>query len=50
MPFLALIPPLQLYTALNMPLIDRLKRTWALVPKADKDILKKVPFSIYVKI
>lgn len=33
---------MQIYTALNMPVVDRLKKSWALVPKADKDIMKKV--------
>lgn len=33
---------MQVYTALNMPVIDRLRRSWALVPKQDKEILKRV--------
>lgn len=37
---------MQLYTALNMPLIERLRLTWSLVPAADRDILKKARFGI----
>jgi hypothetical protein len=33
---------MQVYTALNMPVIDRLRRSWALVPKQDKEILKRI--------
>jgi len=33
---------LQIYMALNMNIIDKLKNVWELVPKAEKDIIKSV--------
>lgn len=33
---------MQIYTALNMPVVERLKAAWALVPEPDIEILKKV--------